>query len=159
MNRITIEELVLALRLGHFEKGQGALKSKQEGSDTFGYCCEGVACELAGVPEDGTSEPDEDGTVSVRFVGAGYSFAPSQLWEGMGVETSSDGTMIMVRLPAYYIDDFEGEIGSRVFSLYGGDWVDFALATLNDYHPRDEKNEFTFDQIADLIEWYYLSES
>lgn len=163
--QITISELVIALRSGKYKKGKGALRAKKLGESEFGFCCEGVACDLVGAEVIRirketykyaeltffSSMPGDDGNAGVD------AFAPEYIWAGTGMETaSSSGTHACMTLPVYSLDRISPWDDREVIPLrYDGD-AQVTLASLNDYSPNDPKNEFTFDQIADLLEWYYL---
>ncbi len=157
----TIRDLVTALRSGEYPKGRGALRAK-DGSDTaFSFCCEGVMCELSELPRVGESEPDEDGIVATKYRGDGQNsaitFAPASVWVGTGMETHGNGQVAGVKIPSYSVDLYHYEETGEVRLInHGVDQV--SLASLNDYTPIDPKNAFTFSQIADLLEWYYLND-
>lgn len=173
----TAADLVAALRSGEFVKGRGSLR-KRDGADApWSYCCEGVMCEISGLPivEERMSHDMKTGKVYTRFSALPEvssdlneyrpsvdAFAPAFVWEGTGIETSEDGTVAMIHLPIYervpvYTDT---DWDAKTYELEFVAWNTVTLASLNDYtsHNYDDpkiaaKNTFTFDQIADLIDW------
>lgn len=161
-NKASLRDLVDALRSGDYQKGRAALKTRKADDTVFSYCCEGVMCEISGVPEI-SREHDEYGKLVIGFrsdFGTEHvtSFAPASVWAGSGIETQSNGDVAMIKLPQYYVEDMEFIDGKKVFHLSGGYWSLQSLASLNDYMGAEPGNTFTFDQIADLIEWAYLTD-
>ena len=155
MEKKTLQYLVDALRSGKYLKGVGALQRKiDDGPGTF--CCEGVMCEISGVKVVGWGqEDDETGTSYAKYSlpgsdGTWSSFAPAFVWLDTPMGTNGGGEVAEVRLPIYD----RGWSDQLVFSH----WDYVTLASLNDFNPRDTKNAFTFDQIADLIQWAYLTD-
>lgn len=168
----TAYDLVAALRSGEFEKGQGSLKKKTSPEGPWKYCCEGVMCEISEVPvvEEKVSAL-RPGNIYTRFSQfpmiqpdpVGYStsvdaFAPAFVWEGSGMPVGSNGDVAMIELPEYEKEQvYNPEADPRELHFEG--WTTISLANINDYESTDEdpdirrKNTFTFDQIADLIEW------
>lgn len=161
-NKASLRDLVAALRSGKYQKGRAALKSRARGAAQFSYCCEGVMCEISGIPETlkGTNE------FGVEIIGFRAdsgpdvltAFAPASVWEGTGIQTQPSRDIALIELPNYYVDEIKIIDGKKVFSLYGGGWSTNSLASLNDYVGNEPRNTFTFDQIADLIEWAYLTD-
>jgi len=155
-NTVSLRDLVDALRSGKYTKGVGALRAKKADEAEFSFCCEGVMCELSGVPRVAVDTDEFDGYYTKYYdehtpSQPAVSFAPRNVWVGTGMETSMTGEVAMVRLPLYWRNTYTGDL------TFDG-WNSVTLASLNDYSPADPKNAFTFDQIADLIEWAYLSD-
>jgi hypothetical protein len=162
MNYPVLKELVKALRSGKYKKGVGALRYIVVGEAEHQWCCEGVMCDLAGVPivKENTTEDGVYTQYSITPVIEGLfpdvttSFAPRFVWEGTGMETHGNGQVAGVKIPSYSVDIYHYEDTGEVRLDYNG--VDqVSLASLNDYQPIDPKNAFTFEQIADLLSWYY----
>lgn len=173
----TAADLVAALRSGEFVKGTGSLRKRNGFGEPWGYCCEGVMCEISELPvvDERNSEHMNSGKVYTRFsalpeIGSDLNqyppsvdaFAPAFIWEGTGIQTGGDGTVAMIYLPIYervpeYTD--ENDWDSVTYTLEFVAWNTVTLASLNDYEPSSydkkvrERNTFTFSQIADLIEW------
>lgn len=106
-----IAKWVAALRSGKYAQSRYALRS------TDGYCCLGVACEVAELPSH------YDGMNLLYSYACEYDLLPSVMYDRYGLINSP-------------MLEIEGE--------------EIGLTTLNDRY------QFTFDQIADLLEWYYL---
>lgn len=166
MGNPKIQALVDALRSGDYRKGQGNLKKKDNAQEAPRYCCEGVMCELENVPVIRVFE-GWNGVLTTEFASlrdrtgqddpTASGFAPAYVWEGTGMNTSPNGTIANVYLPVYRISDVS-TTDTGVFWLEFESWAQVPLASLNDFKPMYPKNLFTFDQIADLIEWAYLSD-
>lgn len=154
MEKKSLQDLVDALRSGKYQKGMGALQRKNEDQPGT-FCCEGVMCEISGLKVAAWGQEDDDtGTSYAKYALPGTdatwaSFAPAWVWLDTPMHTGSANETAEVWLPVYQ-KDWRDELVFRT-------WNYVTLASLNDYHARDPKNEFTFDQIADLIEWCYLS--
>lgn len=153
MENKSLQDLVDALRSGKYEKGMGALQRKID--DRPGtFCCEGVMCEISGLKVAAWGlEDDDTGTTYAKYVlpegdGTWSSFAPAVVWEGTPMHTGSANETAEVYLPVYN-KDWRDELVLQ-------EWSYVTLASLNDYNSRDPRNQFTFAQIADLIEWAYL---
>jgi hypothetical protein len=154
-NKVSLRDLVDALRSGKYPKGVGALRAKKAGETEFSFCCEGVMCELNGVPQVSVHMDDFGGWYTKYYDETlpstpATSFAPQNVWVGTGMRTAT-GVTAQIKLPSYYKNEDTGELESD-------GWEYLSLAALNDYTPAHPKNAFTFDQIADLIEWAYLSD-
>lgn len=139
-----IRDFVAALRSGKYAQTQNRLARDVNGSKS--YCCEGVAFERYGealgyeLTWDDGSVAEGSSLMLARdpeyFVGSA-SNAPARFWDAMGLSTSTDTDEFSFVLPEgqWTLDDED-------------DYVQYA--TLND-------DGFTFNQIADLIEWQFLA--
>jgi hypothetical protein len=61
----------------------------------------------------------------------------------------------MIELPDYGIQESAIVGGKTVFDLEFEGWGSTSFASLNDFESYDVNN-FTFNQIADLMEWAYV---
>lgn len=137
-----IRDFVTALRSGEYVQTHNRLARDINGSKS--YCCEGVAFERYGeslgfeLTWSDSLEPDTL-LMSARdpecTVGNANN-APWRFWHAMGLSSSADE------------DDFSFVLPEEQSTLGDDDYVQYA--TLND-------DDFTFPQIADLIEWQFLS--
>jgi len=154
-NKVSLRDLVDALRSGKYAKGVGALQVKTEDQSST-FCCEGVMCEISGLKVVAWGEEDDETSRAYAKYALPQgdatwsSFAPAYVWEGTPMHTGSANETAEVWLPVYQRD-------WRDDLVFNG-WNYITLASLNDFNPRDPKNAFTFDQIADLIQWAYLSD-
>lgn len=124
-----IRDFVTALRSGEYEQGTGILSGLQDGK--LRHCCQGVALERYGEALGYIVSRSERAVLRGRdpYAGHGSSLtAPRRFWQDMGL-ANSEGL-------------FTTDVAARDGQLYG-------YADLNDAG-------FTFDQIADLIEWQFL---
>jgi hypothetical protein len=159
----SIADLVTALRSGEFVKGRGRLRAFNTDTQEHSYCCEGVMCMISEIPILDESEDDVYNHILVTNFQADSSlfrtrtaaFAPSSVWEGTGVQTQQGGEVLMIELPEYCIQDSAFVGGKTKFDLEFEDWGSTSFASLNDFQSYDVNN-FTFDQIADLLEWAYV---
>lgn len=146
-----IRDFVAALRSGEYDQTKNRLRTGVSPvTGKAGYCCEGVAFERYGVQLGygmvnngsgamialGRNYPSDDNSFAVdKFMST--AVAPPEFWQDMGM---------------------------RDRTVYNG----FAFELPNNYTTRDENREweeyaslndagFTFPQIADIIEWQYLS--
>lgn len=134
------QELYKALRNGGFEQDKYLLHS-----DKGGYCCLGVACEVSGLghwgdEEISTSLYSDKNEVQVLVV------------TGRQYKTTAGNQSVQVLPPDvkdyYGFDDNAGFRTTKLgFPEVGGEH----LASLND-------SGFTFDQIADLMEFFFWNE-
>lgn len=131
-----IRDFVAALRSGEYAQCSGVLSLVDERSGRASYCCQGVALERYGkalgyhvnrAPHGSLHGRDPQITTTSGSV----LIAPRRFWQDMGMLNESSG--------GFSLD---------VMDLEGNDTV--AYSELNDHG-------FTFDQIADLIEWQFLS--
>ena len=88
MNQEIKAQWITALRSGDYRQGQGALRRKTDGEDTF--CCLGVLCELA--VEAGVIEAPKYSTTGVWGYGApahmgATSVLPMEVQEWSGVDS------------------------------------------------------------------------
>lgn len=131
LNRENIVKWVADLRSGQFPQTQGHLRTKD------GFCCLGVACETAitnGVPVQRTfPELDDEKTY---FYDGESGTLPDDVAEWLGFGTSNPEFTI------HYKD---------VMGLGYHDLV--CLTELNDLAA------LTFDQIADVIEYFFLGDN
>jgi hypothetical protein len=127
-----IRDFVTALRSGEYEQGTGILSGVQDGR--LKHCCQGVAFErygeALGYHATRTEREVLRGRDPLALSGYGSALtAPRRFWQDMGL-TSPSG-------------QFTLDVAARDGQVYG-------YADLND-------SGFTFEQIADLIEWQFLS--
>lgn len=125
-----------ALRSGKYKQARGTLTK-----DYRTFCCLGVACEVSEVDrmaEEGTLGYEnifvgDDAVVPVHVNTSGFTSTtlPVQLTYALGWERSTG--RFYVHVPGY-----------------SSPW-DFDLSILND-------DGFTFDQIADIIEYFFMDE-
>lgn len=137
-----------ALRSGEYAQAKGRLRRVltdfNTGEERVGYCCEGVAFERYGVALGYALNIDEDGDmVASHTYGENndqtfesFTVAPPRFWTDMGMRVT-DRNAFVLKLP----DGLD-------FCEHSSDWEEYA--SLND-------SGLTFDQIADLIEWQFLS--
>jgi len=129
-----IRDFVAALRSGEYEQTSDQLAIEQNGERA--YCCEGVAVERYGAQLGHTVEW-QDGNLTISGL---HDYAGNGFWKQLGLN-GRVGTDIMTSfafvLPAglTMCDSEESSAG---------------YMTLND-------DGLTFSQIADLIEWQFLS--
>jgi hypothetical protein len=143
--------LVKALRSGDYTQGFGVLKQRM--SPTLGgqvvHCCEGVACEIAGPAIGYYETPQVQLSGRVRFYFGrdtevkSWAAMPQDVADYFGFESDSREVGRIVRMP-----EGKGLRGQPQYSPFFGT---LSLPVVNDDFM------LTFDQIADLIEWYYLS--
>lgn len=144
MNRPAVEKWVAALRSGEYGQVQSQL-AREYPSGKRKYCCLGVACELAikdGVPVNvtlraGGGTPHRD----VKFDGNDGSL-PSQVSDWLDIEGGD---------PKVIDSPVQGREGGMPASWVIGDSWWLNAADLNDTLG------LSFDQIADCVEWSYLS--
>lgn len=159
----SIADLVTALRSGQFIKGRGRLRAFNTQTKEHSYCCEGVMCMISEVPILDENEDDCDTHILVTnfeadtnlFRTRTAAFAPSSVWQGTGVQTQESGEVLMIELPEYDIEGSAIVDGKTVFDLDFAGWGLTSFASLNDFES-DVDNNFTFNQIADLMEWAYV---
>lgn len=163
----SIADLISALRSGEYKKGRGALQVFDKATQEHSYCCEGVMSVICEVPVHEIVEDSyQDGVLVTRFAkpnGGPFntftsSFAPDVVWEGLGVETGDGGEILMLEIPCYQYEGHKVVDGSIKWDLEYRGWFPESFASLNDFLGRNETDEemFTFDQIADLMEWAYV---
>lgn len=163
----SIADLVTALRSGEYKKGRGALRVFNENTQEHSYCCEGVMSVICEVPiVEIVEDSYQEGVLVTRFArpnGGMFntftsSFAPDVVWEDLGVDTGDGGEVLMLELPCYEYEGHRVVDGSTKWILDYTGWSTQSFASLNDFMGRDETDEdvFTFDQIADLLEWAYV---
>lgn len=146
VNAVAVRELVSALRSGRYKQGTRSLKYRAYDSNENQFCCEGVGCELFGDGVGlvvGSSDSSWKERVEFSFNTA-TGLAPGVVANYLGIEVSGDGTGWRVGIPESPLDSQGCSCG-----CYNDDRHVY-LAPLND-------SGFSFDQIADLIEWYYLN--
>lgn len=140
-----------ALRSGEYTQLKHQLSAKIEGSnEKFGYCCEGVAAERYGPALGYVVDRNENGVLRAADNELGFSrgsvlAAPARFWQDMGLRHEGEVSFVFELpdgLQTRPGDDEEDEATQPTNTV--------AYSNLND-------NGFTFDQIADLIEWQFLS--
>lgn len=146
-----IRDFVAALRSGEYAQAKHTLRTEirdNDGGYKIGYCCEGVAFtrygEQLGYTLTGRSKGqicasyERDDVDGQRKTWSSTAVAPPSFWDDMGMlaNPATHNGLIFV-LP----DDCATSDDNRPWEEY---------ASLNDAG-------LTFDQIADLIEWQFLS--
>jgi len=130
MNAELKAKWLTALRSGEYLQGEGRLFNSQDNS----YCCLGVLCDISGVG-------DWDGRAYyvIEGIGSGWLLPTGMALDIFGTTTDlPDG---------YYApDDYANQDGTLPFKGHEGT---VSLTALND------SGQFTFDQIADVIEWAF----
>lgn len=146
VQRERMSDLVNALRSGEYKQGKGRLKRTVE--DVTSHCCEGVATERAMEP-----------------LGIEERIYPSR-WDITELRHDFDdhGTVMQPNVAAYYgfesVPGYDGQVirfpeGLKVRDGHAEkDEPPFGVVWL----PSANDSGMTFDQIADMIAWYYLSE-
>lgn len=134
MNVDIAKKWVAALRSGEYRQGRGMLETPK------GHCCLGVLCDLAVkegvIVADRGLDPD-----GIVYYDAVYTLPSDKVAEWAGVGRGADGRMgWTVSTPSN-------------FAFGDVEWARdrISLAALND------SGEFTFDEIADLIEKEYVN--
>lgn len=143
----TLVALVDALRSGEFPMGYDRLVTVTE--DQRAYCCLGVACEVAGLPQYVASE-DNTGfdTGSVVFnVPDGFDYDGSSTALPYGAPFpfggGTNGLLTYNAVPG------ESDAWNKMSALGGWDYG-ITLAELND------SREFSQAQLADLVQWFFV---
>jgi hypothetical protein len=132
LNRI--RDFVIALRSGEYPQVKEQLGLDDEGKKS--YCCEGVAAERYG-EQLGYAVKWNDYGLTMNGFG---EYAPDSFWEAMGLS----------------VGDVIGTTSNFAFVLPDGqDVLDTGASAAGYMNLNDEG--FTFPQIADLIEWQFLS--
>lgn len=131
-----IRDFVTALRSGEYAQGREQLSRTDAETGEVTYCCEGVALERYGSALGYEVTRTQSGALHGRdpelvYGGGSTLTAPMRFWRDMG--------MLVSDASSFRID---------VSSRDGKDFVFYS--DMND-------NGFTFPQIADLIEWQFLS--
>lgn len=130
-----IRDFVAALRSGEYRQTHsqlGALVANGERA----YCCEGVAAERYGERFGFHVKWSGDGSLTIN---GHIDYAPNDFWRALGIvaRVGSPSTSVFTfTLPEGLTSPMEQS--------------DFPYMSLND-------DGFTFDQIADLVEWQFLS--
>lgn len=147
-----IRDFVAALRSGEYKQAKGRLRTNLKNFETgeltgeVGFCCEGVALLRYGTQLGYTVEVDDDGDLNGshkygadhEFEFTSFTVAPPRFWDDMGMRNTDVSNGFVFELPR----------GCRVGDT-STEWEEYA--SLND-------SGFTFDQIADLIQWQFLSD-
>jgi len=144
-----IRDFVDALRSSEYVQAKNSLRGVKSSNGVIGYCCEGVAfaryAEQLGyhfnIDAEGCmtayGKPiADDDHECLQFRSS--AVAPPMFWHDMGVRNVDVYNGFAFELPA----------GCALFDEPGREFVEYAA--LNDAG-------FTFSQIADLIEWQFLS--
>lgn len=126
---------VEALRSGKYEQGQSWL-AQQFANGVRQYCCLGVLCDVAGAPY--SVRDDGEGTT---FLDYGQSDEENDKEEVLPKHLMK-AFELPQRNPIVLVNDWRGKINK---------WEKLTLAKLND-------DDFTFPQIADLIEYFIDAE-
>jgi len=143
-------DFVDALRSSEYAQAQNSLRAVIGSGGAVGYCCEGVGfvryAEQLGYHFNinavgrmiayGKPIADDDDHESLQFQST--AVAPPMFWHDMGVRNVDLHNGFALELPA----------GCALFDEPGREFVEYAA--LNDAG-------LTFSQIADLIEWQFLS--
>lgn len=137
--RERIQDFVAALRSGEYAQTKNQLGNVCDGTKM--YCCEGVAAERYATQLDYRTYWDDDTLVLVDPDNdEGHNYADDAFWEAMALSTGPDN----------------GTSTTFAFVLPEGmDVVDTGAGVASYMSLNDDG--FTFPQIADLIEWQFLS--
>jgi hypothetical protein len=130
-----IRDFVAALRSGEYEQTDSQL-ARQVDEDKWAYCCEGVAAIRYGQQLGCEVEYTEEGQLALD---GQCEYAHNGFWRSMGLvgRVGSPSTSVFTFvLPDEKMSPMEQS--------------EFSYMSLND-------DGFTFTQIADLIEWQFLS--
>lgn len=135
-----VRDFVAALRSGEYAQAKHQLRN------SVGYCCEGVAFERYAEPLGYEIQIKESGVMIALGLVTGdevtrfrsTSVAPPEFWRDMGLRNVEVHNVFVFELP--------GMCTIRNEDLR--QWIEYAA--LNDAG-------FTFEQIADLIEWQFAS--
>lgn len=125
INRERIKLLIAALRSGKYEQGRACLKTS-DGK----YCCLGVACEVFGLENNVSFQPEHAHSRNNMFLGS-HTYLPTKVQNWFGFDTFNP-RMKNPELTAKY-------------SHLGASFAD----SLNDH-------EIPFSEIADAMEIEYL---
>lgn len=123
-----------ALRSGRYDQGEGVLHAvSDEGRDTF--CCLGVLCRIAA---------NESAGIQVRPSSRGFAYGSLD-----GFNEFEIGVLPPVVMKWAGVDwnDYVVQFPKSLFSMHEGPLQEYSLAELND-------EGFTFDQMADVIEYF-----
>lgn len=132
MNKITVEDWVTALRSGKYEQTEETLY------DGVGFCCLGVACDIAGAEWKKIGDVRTGDKIRGSFQALLYDD-----W-GHPIEDSVNGNTIPeAEISADYLNMLLGE---EIFTSN-----DTALLIRHN-DGTDDLKKFDFNQIADLIE-------
>lgn len=148
---VGVRAFIAALRSGLFAQAAGALQLVEHENYEAGFCCLGVACEVAianGLQLSTQALPDPSEKVPTRKLFMHYdeemSLLPEavQLWYGFADDNPD------LKVPA----EVGNEAGNEAFQEQWQEDPDarFAAAELNDEYG------FTFAQIADCFEYTFL---
>lgn len=131
-----VRDFVAALRSGEYVQIPEQLGKVIDAEGNKGYCCEGVAVERYGAQLGYRVEWDEGELALNDFT----EFAPNDFWRALGLvgQTYSPST-----------SSFTFILPGEQTAPFGGQ-SEFTYMSLND-------DGFTFAQIADLVEWQFLS--
>lgn len=121
---------VAALRSGDYEQAQGTLSVNYES-----FCCLGVACEVAGVRRKST------------YGGDGYENIFNDDSEVINSATNAQLPKQLAKALGWKWETGAFDIGTYRYR----EPLEYELSVLND-------DGFTFDQIADIIEYFFMNE-
>ena len=139
--RARVVDFVAALRSGRYEQAIQQLGRVDD--DVKSYCCEGVAAERYASDVGYASLWDED-TLILRDAddNESHDYADDEFWDALGLG----------------VDEEDGNSTSTKFALVlppGQDVRNTGSRSVSFMALNDEG--FTFAQIADLIEWQFLT--
>lgn len=137
-----------ALRSGKYQQSRSSLCRLDDDGNPAGYCCLGVACEvmIAEEPAANIVVGDRDSVygppqVKMRTFNGNSDFPPIAVCEWLGLRTNTGEFFVQddaIPRPMCYAVPLDSEPAPTLHCC---------LANLNDH-----SDNFTFDQIADLIE-------
>lgn len=141
--RERIEDFVAVLRSGEYTQRREILSSFDATTGTCSYCCQGVALERYASALGYDVWRSDDGWLRARDprasgVNGSALIAPRRFWHDMGM-ANDVVTGLMLELPD----------GCTTVTGDGATTTAVSYVDLND-------NGFTFEQIADLLEWQFL---
>lgn len=143
----TLVALVDALRSGEFPMGYDRLVTVTP--DERFYCCLGVACEVAGLPQYVADDEDthfDSGSIVFNVDGDFVYYGSSTSLPVGAFLPFGGGTNGLL---TYSVEQDDEDLWDKVPVLNGWD-VGITLAELND------SREFSQDQIADLVQWFFV---
>lgn len=160
--RFLRETLVPALRSGRYEQGQGALHILDETTDRHYMCCLGVACDLIAPDAWHTTFEDDGGNLRramddiVLTAGIPYSDDPNVTHSLEAFWWVVDDVPEQANAPQALQQMVGIDVGGSIVLLdKAAPLPDDAPDALRDYQSLIEMNDggYTFDDIADVIEW------
>jgi hypothetical protein len=156
-----IRDFVTALRSGEYRQIKYQLSTKIENGNEFGYCCEGVAVERHGPALGYVVSRNENGAlraINTELVVTNGSVltAPARFWHDMGLGHEIEDSFVF-ELPDGLKTRPSDNNNDHVNDDDDDDDDDDDESTNTIAYAKLNDDGFTFDQIADLIEWQFLA--